>query len=178
MAGNYDATDGSDRMVFDEPLPLPLRFVFVAFGAMTFLAPWELLIRPGHPFRLGALPFWFISFAALSIGLPLIVAGLLGPQRNLSLDFHGRCLRETVRIVFRMELVRVRRFAELASLAVIEVDWSDGPSDWRIDAVFRDGSRPWPIRRLTSQAAAEALRDEILTRMGGLPDAPARPAPP
>jgi hypothetical protein len=163
--GLYDAADGGARMVFDETFPWPLRLLLGAFGLMTFVAPWDLLIRPGHPFELGKLPFWFLSLGALSIGVPLLAAAVAGPERTLAIDFDRGLFVETTRFAFGWVVARSRRFADLDRLEVVEQDWSDGPSEWRLAARFAATAKPWPIRTLRSRAAAEALRDEIAERL-------------
>lgn len=169
----YDAPDGGDRMIFHEPCGPVLRAVLFFGAAVTFMAPWELLIRPGHPFELGALPFWFISAGALSIGLPLLVGAILGLDRTLTIDFVERRFEEAGRGQFGISLHRARPFDQLEDLAVVENQWSDGPVEWRVEARFRVPGKPWSIRTLTNEAAALALRDTIAARMAG----PTRDAP-
>lgn len=163
----YDAPDGSDRMTFHEPCGLVLRAVLLFGAAVTFMAPWELLIRPGHPFELGKLPFWFISAGALSIGLPMLVGAILGLERTLTIDFSERRFEEAGRGQFGLRLNRSRPFDHLDDLAVIEHQWSDGPVEWSVEARFRAPGKPWPIRTLTNEVAALALRDTIAARMSG-----------
>lgn len=165
MSGHYDAPDGSDRMIFPDSLHVVVRIMLAGFGAMTFLAPWELLIRPGHPFTFGALPFWFIAIGALSVGVPILFGALLGFERTLTLDFEGRRFVETTTAAFGLRFTRAHRFEDLVALDVVEHDWSDGPTEWDVTARFATARRPWSIRRLGSEASARALVDEIRLRM-------------
>ena len=161
----YDADDGSDRMIFTEPCGPVNRIVFAVFGALTFLAPWELLIRPGHPFELGKLPFWFISIGALSVGLPLLTGAALGLSRTLVIDFAARRFDESGRGSFGLRLARACGFDELDEIVVVEDTWSDGPPQWRLEARFSTTPKPWPIRTLLSEVGANALADEIRARI-------------
>lgn len=160
----YDAPDGSDRMIFHEPCGLVQRAVFFFGGAMTFLAPWELLIRPGHPFELGKLPFWFISAGAMSIGIPLLIAAILGVERTLVIDFAARRFEEHGRGRFGLRILRALPFEQLDELAVVEETWSDGPSQWLVEARFGCVPKPLPIRTLVTESGAKALLDAIERR--------------
>lgn len=161
----YDTDDGG--MVFDEPSGIVQRVVFTGFGLTTLLAPWELLIRPrGSIFTLGMLPFWFISLGALSIGVPMIVGGVLGLSRRLEFDFRARRVIERGKGAFGIAFASVRDLDRIATVDVAENAWSDGPSEWDVVLRFADGAKPWSVRRLTTEAAARALAEEILARMG------------
>ncbi len=163
----YDTDDGRGGMVFDEPSGIVRRIVFTGFGLTTFLAPWELLIRPrGDPFTLGMLPLWFVSLGALSVGVPMIVGGVLGPSRRLEIDFGARRVIERGKGAFGIAFASSRDFDQIAAVDVVENNWSDGPSEWDVVLRFADGAKPWNVRRLTTEAAARALAEEILARMG------------
>lgn len=157
--------EGSGYPTFEEPTTPVTRTVFAVFGLATFLAPWELLIRPGHPFELGKLPFWLISLGALAIGAPMVIAAILGPSRRLVVDTDRRLFVETTRAAFGLNLSRSRRFADLVELAVVEDDWTDGPATWRVEARFRASRRPWTIRTFAGRAAAERQRDDLAARI-------------
>lgn len=165
MTGDYDAPDGTDRMIFHEPLFVGVRILLAVGGAVTLLALWELLIRPGRPFHLAMLPFWFVSLGALSIGLPLLFGAIMGFERTLTLDFERRRVLDTTTAAFGLRFDRARDFAELVDFVVTESSWSDGPPNWVVGARFSTGDRPWSIRSLASEGAARALIDEIRARM-------------
>ena len=162
-----DAEDGGGGMVFTTRMPLPIRIVLAVIGAMTFLAPWELLIRPGHPFEWGKIPFWIISLGAVAVGTPVLAAALLGLETTLTIDFERRRFVETTTGAFGLHFDRARDFAALVDLTVVEDAFSDGPSSWDVTAQFSRPvrSKPWTIRSLATQAAAEALRAEIRARI-------------
>ncbi|MCE1236008.1 MAG: hypothetical protein LWW93_06580 [Hyphomicrobiales bacterium] len=167
MSGIDSAEDGGDRMVFTNRFPVAIRIVLAVIGAMTFLAPWELLIRPGHPFQWAMIPFWIISLGALSVGLPVLVAALVGLETTMTIDFERRRFVETAAGAFGLRFSRARDFSALVDLSVEEDTFSDGPSSWDVIARFSvpAGRKPWTIRSLASEPAAEALRVEIRSRM-------------
>lgn len=167
MSGKYDAEDGGDRMVFTNRLPTAIRVVLALVGAMTFLAPYELLVGPGHPFQWAMIPFWIISIGALAVGLPVLAAALVGLETTMTIDFERRRFVETATGAFGLRFGRARDFAALVDLSVEEDTFSDGPSSWDVIARFSDpaGRKPWTIRSLDSPAAAEGLLAEIRMRM-------------
>ncbi len=154
----------TDRLRFDEPLTWSARILLAGFGAATFLAPWDLLVRPGHAFELGKVPFWFISAGALAVGLPCLVAALLGVSRSVEVDFDRRLIVERGRGGFGIVFDRSRRVADLVGVEVVENAWSDGPSGWEVEARFGIG-RPWRLSCHRDRASAEAKRDEIRARL-------------
>jgi hypothetical protein len=154
----------TDRLRFDEPMTIAARILLAGFGAMTFLAPWDLLIRPGHAFEFGKLPFWFLSAGALAVGLPCLFAAILGISRSVAIDFERRLLIERGRGGFGISFDRSRRFADLIGLEVVENAWSDGPSTWEVEAHFGIG-RPWRLARHRDRATAEAMRATLAARI-------------
>lgn len=164
VGGTRDG-EGHGHPTFEEPTTPVTRAVIAVFGLATLLAPWDLLIRPGHPFELGKLPFWFISLGALAIGVPMLIGAILGPSRRLVVDTDRHLFVETTRAAFGLNLSRSRRFADLVGLAVVEDDWSDGPSTWRVEARFRESRRPWTIRTFLDRVAAERLRADLAERI-------------
>ena len=172
FAAMTDATSASplitepatDRLRFDEPMTIAARILLAGFGAMTFLAPCDLLIRPGHPFEFGKLPFWFLSAGALAVGLPCLLAAVLGVSRSVAVDFERRLLIERGRGGFGISFDRSRRFADLIGLEVVENAWSDGPSVWEVEAHFGIG-RPWRLAVHRERAMAEAMREMLAARI-------------
>lgn len=163
LRGLYDAGDG-DRMVFVDGFGLLPRLVFGGLGVLSLLAPWELLIRSGDPFRLVVLPFWIISLGALSVGVPMLIGAVLGLERTLVVDMDQRYVVETTRGAFGLRYERRRHFVDLIDLEVEESSFSDGPTRWNVIARFATG-KPWPIRTLETEAGARDLVAEIRDRM-------------
>src|SRR5262245_39856101 len=73
--------------VYHQPLTAVTRVFFLAGAAVTLLAPYDLLIRPGVPvFQLGMIPFWVIAGGACLVGLILLAAAILGYTKTVSFD--------------------------------------------------------------------------------------------
>lgn len=161
-------TDDDDLCVFHHPMPAFVRIVIGIGACFTFLAPWELLLRPGlHPFHLGMLPFWIISLGALSIGLPLLAAAIVGATRTLTFDFRRRRLIEVLDSrTFGLTWTRDFGFAEIAAIAVEKNTFTDGPDEWDVFVRVRDRKRPLAVAKRSSEEAADALARRLGDRMG------------
>ncbi|NLH83149.1 MAG: hypothetical protein GX458_20270 [Phyllobacteriaceae bacterium] len=142
-----------------------VRVLLGGFGLFTFLAPWELLVRPGHPFELAELPFWLVSLGALAVGLPMLAGEILGLAREIVVDFDRRLVVETTRGDFGLRFCRALRFADVVAVEMVENDWSDGPSTWEVVARIAGARRAWSIHTFSGRQAAEALRDDLATRI-------------
>src|SRR5690606_9714464 len=87
-------SSGPGKLVFHQPLGWVARTILIAGGAFALSAPHELLIRPGVPLlQWGMLPFWLIGVVAGLVGAVLLLAGILGLTRTVTLDAAARELR-------------------------------------------------------------------------------------
>lgn len=129
-------------------------------GLFCFLPAHELLIRPGVPvLRLGMLPMWIVSLGALSIGVPLIAAAILGISRTVMVDPHATDLRELGAGAFGLRFQRRHAFRDQGQPTVRRDDFTDGPP--RCEVVVPNAARKRPILIETyadETAAGDAAR--------------------
>jgi hypothetical protein len=147
----------ADTLTFQHPFGAATRIIVGAAGAVTLLAPYELLIRPGAPlFALGMIPFWIIAIGALSIGLLCITAALLGLTKTVRFDATQRVMDVRTEGSFSIKHRRTRPFADLGTVGVSEDCDTDGPPRYRLDIVIAARKRLFEIAVFPDRAAAEA----------------------
>lgn len=148
------AEDGTLRHVV--PAPMGMRVFLVAAGLFVLTVSTLELWRAVWPPTLVGLFFTLILAGAFSVGVPMIVAGLLAPT-----------LRWTV-TPQRIDIALVNPFrgwrvsvgpGGVASISVIE-NSGDGPSTFRVVLRTVEGKR-YESRDYGSHAAADKLRRDI-----------------
>lgn len=157
-AGDWQADgigkDGTLRHVV--PAPMAMRLFLVAAGLFVLTVSTLELWRAVWPPTLVGLFFTLILAGAFSVGIPMIVAGLLAPT-----------LRWTVRLQ-RIDIALVNPFrgwrvsvgpGGVASISVVE-NGGDGPSTFRVVLRTVDGKR-YETRDYGSHEAADKLRRDI-----------------
>lgn len=155
-------TDANDEIVFHMPMPLFVRLILGAAAAATFLAPWDLLIRPRvDPFQLGMLPFWFISAGALSIGVPMLIAAILGMERTVRFAIGRRQLIESGRTAYGLGWARAWSFGDIDEVVVEEDTFTENGESWDVFLRLRGRRKPFAVASRGSRAAAEALADRL-----------------
>ena len=132
----------TDEIVFSERMPLGLRVMLIMVGFVPFLAPYELLIRPDWTgFSISFLFALIISLGAVAVGLLFIFSGFFGLNQTLHFDGNTR----TIFYVYDAPLIPIRRFRypfnDVMEMKVNKHEWSDGPSTYGVQVVFRDGVR-------------------------------------
>ncbi len=148
-------SDGTLRHVV--PTAMGMRIFLVACGLFVLVLSSLELWRAVWPPTLVGLFFSLILLGAFSVGVPMIVAGLLAPT-----------LRWTVRPQ-RIEIALTNPFrgwrvslgpGGVASIAVVERDGDGGPSNYRVVLRTVEGKH-YETREYGSQEAAEKLRREM-----------------
>lgn len=154
--------EAPNEIVFHTPMPTFVRILLGGAAALTFLAPWELLIRPrGDPFQIAMLPFWIISLGALSIGVPLLLAAIVGAERTVRFDGERRRLIETGRTAGGLTWARAWGFDEVETVMVEEDTFTENGESWDVFLRLRGRKQPFAIASRGSRAAAEALADRL-----------------
>ena len=128
-----------DQIVFTERMPAGVRIFLVLVGFVPFLAPYDLLIRPDWVgFSLPLVFAIFVSLGAVAVGFLFIFSGLFGLNQELQFNRRTR----TVEYAYETPLIPVRRFryqfGDIKEMRVNTHDWSDSPSTYGVQVVFRD----------------------------------------
>lgn len=148
-------SDGALRHVV--PTPMGMRIFLVACGLFVLGVSTTELWRGVWPPTLFGLPFTIILFGAFSVGVPMILAGLLAP--TLRWTVAPRRIDIALANPFRGWRVSVGP-GGVASLSVIENDGDGGPSTFKVVLRTIEGKR-YETREYGSREAADKLRAEI-----------------
>lgn len=149
----------SDQIVFSERMPAGLRILLILFGFVPFLAPYDLLIRPGWTgFSLPLVFAIIVSLGAVAVGLLLIFSGLFGLNQVLHFDVSTR----TILYAYETPLIPIRRFryqfGDVVEMNVNAHDWSEAPSTYGVQVIFRDGRKTEVGSFAKELEATEALQ--------------------
>jgi hypothetical protein len=136
----------------------PAERIFVGFAGLICLLPaWDFFGRHRlNPFQLGFVPFWLIVLAAGSMAVVLLAGAILGGTRTVIIDAAARTL-ELRHHYWRRARNRSWHIDELGPFEVTEVNWSDGPPDYRLTIATRNG-KALMLRQFAARADAEAVK--------------------
>ncbi len=148
----------NDQITFSERMPTGVRILLIVFGLIPFLAPYDLLIRPGWTsFNLMLVFAIIISLGAVAVGFLFIFSGLFGLNQALHFDGSTR----TIDYAYETPLIPIRRFRyqfdDVSEMKVITHDWSDAPSTYGVQVIFNDNRKTEVGSFANEIEAAEAL---------------------
>jgi hypothetical protein len=152
-----------DDPVYHQPLTVATRILCLVGAAVTLLAPYELLIKPGVPFfRFGMIPLWVIAGGALLVGLVCLAAAVLGYAKTVSFDRTRRRMVLRAEGLFGISRLYSYPFDRLGMPAVRADSSSEGPTAYRLEIPIAGRRRPFEIAVFhaedTARAEAERLR--------------------
>jgi hypothetical protein len=151
----------SEPILLSERMPAGLRVFMVLVGLFPFIAPYELLLRPGwREFNLALLISILVSLGAVAVGLICLAAGLFGLNQTLRLDPSTHTLIYTYETALTPLRKRVYRFEDLTNLEVTCHDWSDGPSTCSLRLFFSDRKKI-ELGHYKNRPSAEADRARL-----------------
>jgi hypothetical protein len=156
----------NDQIVFSERMPVGLRILLVVFGFVPFLAPYDLLFRPGWTgFSLPLVFAIVISLGAVAVGLLFIFSGLFG--LNQMLHFNGST--RTIYYAYETPLIPIRRFryhfGDVTEMKVNAHDWSDGPTTYGVQVILNDG-RKTEVGSFAKEIEADEALDKVRQLVG------------
>ena len=131
-------TDG--EITFVEKVPLGLRIFLTIVGLFPiFLAPYELLIRPQwNGFSMYLIIPILVSIGGILLGGLFLAAGLFGLNQTLVFVKETRLIHYS----YESAIVPLRRktypFRDIAKILVNTHDWTDSPSTYSLQFIFRD----------------------------------------
>jgi hypothetical protein len=139
---------------FHEPFPAALRIALALGGMLTFLAPYELLIRPGiDELMLTTAPLWFISIAATAMGLSVVGLAVAGLTRTVLVDVYTRTIRVDMRGWFGVTHAWRHHFDRVTSVEMRREE-DEGPPTFLIEAQLTTQKRPLLITRFQNETEA------------------------
>ena len=153
---------GSNDAFYHQPMPVSMRVILVIGAAITLLAPYELLIKPGVPvFRLGMVPLWVIAGGASLIGVTLLAAAVLGFAKTVRFDFASRRMILRADGIFRISRIWSYPFDRLGVPAVRVDTSTEGPPTYRLEIPINGRRRPFEIAEFQTEELAKAEADRL-----------------
>lgn len=139
------------------PTHMVLRLFLIACGTFVLVLSTLELHRGVWPFNVFSLFFGAILVGAFSVGVPMILAGLIGPTLDWTVS-PGR-----IEIVLTNPFKRwTRRITPgaVAEFSIRESEGDSGPSTWYVSLKTIENKR-YESRSYGSRAAAEKLKADI-----------------
>lgn len=158
--GDEIAADGS--MHHTVPLPMVVRIIFIAAGAFVLIVSTLELWRGVLPFNLGSLFFGAILVGAWSVGVPILLAGLVGPSMHWLIE-PGR-MTITLTNPFRRKRITLTR-NQIADLTIREIENDSSRNTFAVVLKSIDGQH-FQSRDFGTEAVATGFRQRILDRLG------------
>ncbi len=154
-------TSTEDRIEIKEKIPAGLRVFIFLLGLLPWLAPYELLIKPGWTgFDLYFLFLLIISLGAVALGLFFFVAALLGLNQTLTFDRKNRSITHAYEATLLRLKVKKYSFNQLTGIERVKHNWSDSPTTYGLKFTFTDGHSTEPVSFKTKQEAND-LQEKI-----------------
>ncbi|MFZ5818268.1 MAG: hypothetical protein ACOYYJ_00060 [Chloroflexota bacterium] len=135
-------TQTEARLEFTETLSTGMRVFLFILGLFPWLAPYELLIKPGwSEFSLVMLFFLSISLGAIAVSFGFIGAALFGLNQTIIFDLKDQTV--THRYESAVNALRTKRYAfrDIIKTEVREHDWENGPDTYSLEIHFADGHK-------------------------------------
>ncbi len=130
------------KIEITETMSTRIRVFLFLLGLLPWLAPYELLIKPGWSgFNVMTLFFAAISLGAIAISLGFIGAAVFGMNQTAIFDLTARTI--THRYETAVNALRTKRYSfnDLTKSAVREHNWDNGPNTYSLEIYFRDGHK-------------------------------------
>lgn len=155
-------TDG--QIQIKERVPAGVRIVLFLIGLFPWLAPVELLLKPGCTgFSIMTVFFVVISLGAIVVSLFFLAAAIFGMNQTLTVDPKTR----TIIHAFESSIAPLHEkkypFEQLKGVEIVPHEWSDEPSSYGLRFTLGDGQNAEPGSFQTLEEA-NTVRDKIERR--------------
>jgi len=130
------------KIEITETMSTGIRVFLFLLGLLPWLAPYELLIKPGWSgFNVMTLFFAAISLGAIAISLGFIGAAVFGMNQTAIFDLTARTI--THRYETAVNALRTKRYSfnDLTKSAVREHNWDNGSNTDSLEIYFKDGHK-------------------------------------
>lgn len=142
-----------------------MRVFLIASGAFVLCASAIELCRGIWPLNLLSLPFILILLGAFSVGISMMVVGLVGPSLDWTVGPGRIEIRMTNPFGRRTRIVTP---IDVAQFYISENDGDGGPSAFRVIMKTTDGKR-YETRQVSTRCTAQALEGQVKAIFYGLP---------
>lgn len=132
-------TQTENKIVITETMSTGIRVFLFIMGLFPWLAPYELLIKPGWTgFSLMTLVFIGISLGAIAVSFGFIGAAIFGMNQTTTFDLNARTI--THRYETAVNALRTKRYSfnDITKSEVREHNWDSGPNTYSLEIYFKD----------------------------------------
>jgi hypothetical protein len=128
-----------DKLEFISSLSPIVRIVFLLFGFIPLLAPYELLIKPSWngKFSIGMIFFLIISIGAISISIYFISAALFGRSQRFQFDGANRVVRYRFKSIINPLREERYDFSQIEVLKIKVNEWDSRSDSYDISMKIR-----------------------------------------
>jgi len=154
-------TQSNGKIEITETMSTGIRVFLFLLGLLPWLAPYELLIKPGWTsFSLMMLFFVAISLGAIAISFGFIGAAVFGMNQTAVFDLTARTI--THRYETAVNALRTKRYSfnDMTKSEVREHNWDSGPNTYSLEIYFKDGHKIL-CGNFASRKEAEAVLNQI-----------------
>jgi hypothetical protein len=130
----------ANKLEFKSSLPPLARLLFLLFGLIPLLAPYELLIKPNWTGRISIVMLFFlvISIGATIVSLFFIAAALLGRSQHIQFDASNRVIRYRYKTALHPFREARYDFSQVEALELKTTAWDSSPDTYSIILKIRD----------------------------------------
>ncbi len=155
-------TQTPTQIVFQQTMTGAMRWIIGAAGLFCFFPTYDPLVRPGVPvLQLGMLPMWIIALGAMSIGVLLLAAAILGISRTLIFDAAAGEMRELGAGAFGLRWGRRQNLRDLGAPEVSRETDSEGPTRYAVMIPCSGRKQRLRVESYDDEAAAAATAQRI-----------------
>ena len=146
----------ADKLEFVSSFSPMARIIFLLFGFIPLLAPYELLIKPSWngKFNIVMIFFLIISIGAVTISVFFISAALFGRSQHFQFDGAKRVLKYRFKTAINPFREERYDFSQIEILEIKANEWDSGSDSYDISMKIR-GKREMKFGEFRSRQEAE-----------------------
>ena len=146
----------ADKLEFNSSLSPIVRILFLLFGFIPLLAPYELLIKPSWNERTSLVMLFFlvISIGAIIVSIFFISAALFGRSQYFQFDASSRVISYRFKTAINPFREERYDFGQIEALEIKVNEWDSRPDTYDISMKIRD-KREMKFGDFTSRQEAE-----------------------
>jgi len=132
-------TQSANKIEITETMSTGVRVFLFLLGLLPWLAPYELLIKPGWTgFHISTLVFLAISLGAIAVSLGFIGAAVFGMNQTATFNLSTRTITHRYETAVNALRTKNYSFNDISRSEVREHDWDSGPNTYSLEIYFKD----------------------------------------
>lgn len=150
-------TRSNTEIKITETMSTGVRIFLFVMGLLPWMAPYELLIKPGWTgFSIVTLFFLAISLGAIAVSLGFIGAAIFGMNQTATFDLTARTVIHRYETTVNDLQTKRYSFNDIAKSEVREHNWDSGPNTYSLEIYFIDKHKilcgNFPLRNEAEEA--------------------------